>query len=225
MKPLLILNFKSFSSSTCTNAVRLAEICEKFAQRNKNFQLGICASALDVISVSRVVNKCWLFSQHVDPCFEGAFTGSICISTVKPFCCGTLLNHAEKKISFPVLEKTVSLCKENNLKTLVCADSLKEAVRVAGLAPDFLALEPPDLIGSGISVSTARPQLVTDFIKAIKKANKKQVVLVGAGITNAADVTKSFELGARGVLVASAFAKNKNPAKWLGSIQQLRLLQ
>ncbi len=225
MKPLLVLNFKSFSSSTGENAVKLAKVAEAFGKKSKEFQVVLAPSFIDLPFVAKTCTNAWVFSQHLDPCLEGAFTGSVCLSTIKPFCQGTILNHAERKIPFSTLKKTTALCKEHGLKTLVCADSPQEAKQVATLCPDFLALEPPDLIGSGISVSTARPELVTDFIKVIKEVNKEQVVLVGAGITDSRDVARSLQLGAHGVLVASAFAKSKNPAEWLGSIQQLRLLR
>ncbi len=218
MTPLLVLNFKNFSSATGVNAVKLAKICEQFARKNKKFQVVVAVSSIDLSAVAKVCSKCWVFSQHVDAAEYGAFTGSISIPVVKKYCQGTLLNHSEKKLSLVVLKRTISLCNKYRLKTLVCADTIAEAKAVARLSPSFVAVEPPDLIGSGVSVSTASPQFVVNTINAVKKINKKLPVLVGAGVSTAVDVRSSLELGANGVLVASAFAKNKTPKKWLNAL-------
>ncbi|MFH0972244.1 MAG: triose-phosphate isomerase, partial [Candidatus Micrarchaeota archaeon] len=95
------------------------------------------------------------------------------------------------------------------------ADDLHEAVAIAKLHPPCIAVEPPELIGSGISVSSANPGIVTDSVREIKKIDPKIIVLVGAGVSNAADVRKSIELGAEGVLLASAFVKSKDPEELL----------
>ncbi len=218
MKPLLVLNFKAFQSATGSNAVRLARISESFARKNKTFQVVVCPSFTDLPAVSKVCSKCWVFSQHVDDVDQGAFTGSFPVLIAAKYCSGTLLNHSERKIPLAVLKKTIALCRKHRLKTLVCAETIKEAKTVARFSPSFLAVEPPDLIGSGISISTAKPQLITTAIGAVKKISRKLPVLVGAGVSTAEDVRRSLELGADGVLVASAFAKNKNPKKWLASL-------
>ncbi len=218
MKPLLVLNFKNFRESTGSNAVKLAKLCERFARKNKKFQVVVCPSFTDLAVVRSVVSRCWVFSQHVDAFEYGSFTGGFPVPLTKKYCAGTLLNHSEKKLSPRVLKHTVFLCKKYKLKTLVCADSVSEARAVALFSPDFIAIEPPDLIGRGVSVSTAKPELIVDGIEAVKKIGKIPV-LVGAGITSAADVFRSLELGADGVLVASAFAKSRNPKKWLSELR------
>jgi triosephosphate isomerase len=78
------------------------------------------------------------------------------------------------------------------------------------MKPDYIAVEPRELIGGKISVSQARPELISDTVKAVKTK-----VLCGAGINTRQDVKKALKLGAKGVLVASAVAKSKNPGKVL----------
>ncbi len=101
------------------------------------------------------------------------------------------------------------------MKTVVCAESLSEAKHLAAFSPWAVAIEPPELIGSGVSVSTARPELVSDGVKAIHGVDRKVKALVGAGVSNRTDFQLSLKLGAEGVLLASAFAKAKDPGKWL----------
>ena len=218
MKPLLVLNFKNFPESTGVNAVKLARVCERFARKSKKFQLVLCPSFTDLPIVAKVVSCCQVFSQHVDPVELGAFTGSFSVPLAKQHCIGTLLNHSERKLSNRVLQKTIELCKKHGFKTLVCVDSIAEARETALFHPDFIALEPPELIGKGISVSTSQPKLITAALRAVNGVNPNLSVLVGAGVSNADDVFRSLELGSNGVLVASAFAKNKNPRKWLASL-------
>jgi triosephosphate isomerase len=84
---------------------------------------------------------------------------------------------------------------------------------VAALKPDIMAIEPPELIGTGIPVSKAKPEVVTDTIKLVRKVNPKVVILCGAGIGQGEDVAAAKRLGTQGVLVASGIVKAKNPYK------------
>jgi len=76
-------------------------------------------------------------------------------------------------------------------------------------------VEPPELIGTGISVSKAKPEVVTSTVGLIKRINPEVVVLCGAGITRGEDVSAALRLGTEGVLVASGVVKAKDPYKVL----------
>ncbi|MFQ6095051.1 MAG: triose-phosphate isomerase, partial [Candidatus Bathyarchaeia archaeon] len=84
---------------------------------------------------------------------------------------------------------------------------------VAMLEPDMIAVEPPELIGTGIPVSKAKPEVVTDTVQRVRKVNEQVVILCGAGITNGEDVAAALRLGTEGVLVASGIVKAKDPYK------------
>ena len=77
--------------------------------------------------------------------------------------------------------------------------------------PDITSMEPPELIGSGISVSKSKPEIVSDTVKLVQRVNPQMPILCGAGISTAEDVSKALELGTRGVLVASGIVKAKDP--------------
>jgi triosephosphate isomerase len=109
-----------------------------------------------------------------------------------------------------VLKKTVKRCKELGLKILIFASSLKEATKVKKLKPDYLAVEPPELVAGKISVSKAKPGLIKNISKKLRYP-----FLVGAGIHSSEDVKIAMKLGARGIAVSSAITKSKTPRKVL----------
>jgi triosephosphate isomerase len=84
--------------------------------------------------------------------------------------------------------------------------------------PDSVAVEPPELIGSGISVSQAQPEVIRGTVNLIRKVNDDVVILCGAGISNGDDVSAAMKLGSQGVLLASAVAKSDKPAEVLKSL-------
>ncbi|RLG06224.1 MAG: triose-phosphate isomerase, partial [Thaumarchaeota archaeon] len=89
--------------------------------------------------------------------------------------------------------------------------------------PEILAIEPPELIGTGIPVSKAKPEVVTGAVEAVKRINPRVHVLCGAGISTGDDVAKAIELGTEGVLLASAYVKAKDPKKLLSGMAEAAL--
>lgn len=209
--PAIIVNFKTYEQSTGKNAVKLAMICDSTAKKQRK-NIIIAVQAADISSVAKAV-KIPVFSQHVDNISFGKNTGFILPEAVKAAgASGTLLNHAEHKLDYKVLKATIDLCRKLKLTTVVCAADNKEAKIVAKMNPDIIAVEPPELIGSGIPVSQAKPKFIINAVKAVHKI-KKIPVICGAGIGNGNDVRKALELGTVGVLPASAITTAKNPGK------------
>ena len=146
--------------------------------------------------------------DNVEP---GRNTGFITPESVKlAGAKGTLLNHAEHKINHKELEGTIKKCRKLKLLTMVCASTRSEASKVAKFKPDFIAVEPPRLIGTGISVSDANPKIITDSVREVRRINRRIPVVCGAGVTKGHDVKRALELGSKGVLVASGVVKCKN---------------
>ncbi|MDD5171531.1 MAG: triose-phosphate isomerase [Candidatus ainarchaeum sp.] len=157
-----------------------------------------------------------IFAQHADPEPAGAYTGSISAEMLKSLKVkGSLINHSEKKVAHKKIKATVDSLHMHGLESLVCAASTKEAVEIAAYMPTYIAVEPPELIGSGVSVSKSKPEIVINSVKAVKEVNQKIKVLCGAGVSNKEDVKKAMELGSEGVLLASAFVKAKDPKAFL----------
>jgi triosephosphate isomerase len=211
--PLILLNFKAYEESIGKKALKLAKICEEVAKK-KRVNIIIAPCLLDLELVVKKV-KIPVFAQHFDV-EAGAFTGSIPILLLKKIGVkGSLINHSEKKLKFDEIKKRVELTRKHKLINIVCASNLREIKQIVTLRPDFIAYEPPELIGSGIPVSQAKPKIVKKAVELVEKISSKTKVLCGAGISSGVDVKKAIELGTKGVLIASAFVKAKSPKKKL----------
>ena len=206
--PIIIVNFKTYEEATGDNAARLARMCRSVAMKFGR-RIIISPQFTDIYRISREASEYTpVFAQHIDAGI-GKFTGSVSPLAVKQAgAVGTLLNHSEKRLSIDEIAARVAAAKAHGLISLCFADSLEESLKIAELAPEMIAYEPPELVGTGISVSTARPSQITDFVG---KVTPKVRRLVGAGITDPGDVRKALELGADGWGVSSAFTKADDP--------------
>jgi triosephosphate isomerase len=205
--PLVLINFKTYESSTGKNAVKLAKACEKAAGET-GASIAVAVQAADICAVSSAVSIPVL-AQHIDNIEYGANTGKVLANAVKENgAVGTLLNHSEKRIPLGELKESIARAKSAGLIVVACAKDDGEGREISSFNPDFVAVEPPELIGGDISVSTAQPGLIKDSVEKIGKN-----VLVGAGVKTTEDVRVSIGLGAAGVLVASGVTKAKDPEK------------
>jgi len=205
---MLFVNFKTYKEATGENAVKLAKICEKVANVAGK-EIILVVQAVDVYRVSQAV-KLKVFSQHADEVEQGAFTGHISIDSLKQAGAkGTILNHSENRVLMTKIRNVIKKCKEKKFPVLVCAQNAAEVGEISELKPNYVAYEPPELIGGDISVSTAKPEVIED---SLQQAGSVPLV-VGAGVKNTEDVRKSVEMGAVGVLVASGVVRAKDQEK------------
>jgi len=157
-----------------------------------------------------------VFAQHIDPIAPGSFTGHVLPESVKAAgAVGTIINHSERRLKLAQIDTAIKRSREVNLVSVVCTNNQAVSAAVATLRPDMIAVEPPELIGTGIPVSKAKPEVVTGTVKLVKQINPDVVILCGAGITRADDVAAALRLGTKGVLVASGVVKAKDPYKVL----------
>ncbi|MCD6324024.1 MAG: triose-phosphate isomerase [Desulfurococcales archaeon] len=177
-----------------------------------NVEVVLIPPPTEIRELVKVSVKASIFAQHVDPVNEGAYTGHITLEMIKDAGAeGVMINHSERKVRADEVERVVKKAKSMGLRTLVCADTPTVAAALSLLAPEMVAVEPPELIGTGISVSKAKPEVITDTVQLIKKVSPNVRVLTGAGVSTAEDVIKAIELGSEGVLVASAVMKAHKP--------------
>jgi len=152
--------------------------------------------------------KIKVFSQTVAHESGDMTTGAVTIDSVRlAGAGGTLLNHSECRTPFSELTELLPRLRESSLEVCLCAKDSAEAAKLSKLDPDYLAVEPPELIGSGIAVSKARPEVVSNTVRAARSSGYRGKILCGAGIVTGEDVTKAVGLGADGVLVASSVVK------------------
>jgi len=210
-KEFLLVNFKAYETSVGKNALKLAEqIQEAVNESDLDISIGIAVQPSDIRLFKDL--ELAVFSQHLDPITYGANTGHILPEAIYDAgAVGSLINHSEREVNLDVLEKTIKRMKETNLISVACASTPKMAAAIALMDPDFIAIEPPELIGGEISVSFAKPEIITDTINSVHEVNEKIPVLCGAGVKNSNDVKIARELGAKGILVASGVTKSSNP--------------
>jgi triosephosphate isomerase len=146
----------------------------------------------------------------------GGHTGSVLLESVKMAgASGTLLNHSEYRMKLADIQKTVEMSYNYEMVSVICTNNIETSIASATLQPNFVAIEPPELIGSGIPVSQAEPEIVEDTVDAIHKINTKIGVLCGAGISTADDMQAALDLGSDGVLLASGIILADDPKKAL----------
>ncbi len=203
---MIVTNFKTYESATGEKAVELAKIHEAVAKET-GADIQVSVQAVDLAVIAKTISIPVL-SQHIDPVQFGSATGHILPEAVKMAgATGTLLNHSERRLEREVLTKSIVRAKEAGLKVIVCAETPEEGAGFLEFDPDFIAVEPPELIGGDISVSSAKPEIIENAARLIGS----EKLLVGAGVKNGEDVRTCIKLGAKGVLLASGVTKAADP--------------
>lgn len=160
-----------------------------------------------------------VLAQHVDVAAMGATTGYVVPEMLREAGIdGAIINHSERRVGSNTIYRTIRRLRGFGLMSVVCAKDAAESAVYAKMGPDFVAVEPPDLIGTGNSVSTYRPSLISDAAKSVKQAHTRTRLLCGAGIVTADDVSRCIELGSQGILVASGVIKARDPEKTLSDL-------
>lgn len=204
---MILINYKAYRKATGNNTEALTEKIESASKKTER-EVAVAPQTADLNRVKS--EELQLFSQHVDPVDTGSHTGSNQIKAVKDTgATGTLINHSEKRLETEKIKKTVEKCSKNDITTVVCAQTPEECEKYADFNPDYIAFEPPELIGGDVSVSKSEPELIEE---AVEKSGYVST-LTGAGIKTREDVEKSIELGCEGVLVASGVIKSEDVEK------------
>ncbi|EZQ04739.1 MULTISPECIES: triose-phosphate isomerase [Acidianus] len=210
-KPIIIINFKAYDTSFGKKGI---EIAKKIQNVSKQYSTEIIVSvpATMIYQLSSEL-EIPVFAEHVDGVPLGAYTGSIMPEMIKDVGAkGSLLNHSEKRIRLDEIDDALKRLRGLGLESVVCVDRYDLVVPMSLLKPTAVLIEPPELIGSGISVSKAKPEVITRAVNEISKV--KDVYLVaGAGITTGEDAYRAIELGADGIGLASAVMKARDPEK------------
>jgi len=212
--PFILVNFKTYLEATGKKALKLAKIAEKVSLETE-ICIGVAPQFVDLKIIADEVSIP-VFAQHIDPITPGRCTGFILPEAIREAgAIGTIINHSERRLKLSQIAEAVKRARETGLTSLVCIGNPRLSRRIAGFKPDMVAVEPPELIASGIAVSKAKPEVVTKTVELVKGVDSKIVVLCGAGITRGEDVATALKLGTEGILVASGVVKAKNPYKVL----------
>ncbi len=202
-RPMIVVNLKTYQ-----HGARAVSLCKKIEKVDRNIIVG--CSPLDIYRISKETGL-KVYCQHVDGVSEGRNSGFVLPEGVKGNGgVGVFLNHSEHPLEWKVLKATVIRCKALKLKILVFAGDLREAKRIEKLGVDYACIEPAELVGGNVSVSSAQPELIRNIGKKLKCK-----FLVGAGVHSGEDVEVAMKYGATGVALSSAVTTAKNPAKVL----------
>ncbi|MHC1610499.1 MAG: triose-phosphate isomerase [Candidatus Methanospirareceae archaeon] len=208
--PVIVVNEKAYVESAGDNGLKLAKICEEIAAE-RGVSIAICPQQVDLAKIASSVEiPC--FAQHVDAVEPGSHTGFVTLESVKEAgAIGSLINHSEHRLRVADIDFIIKRAMSLNLLIIACTNNIAVSAAVAELKPYAVAVEPPELIGTGRSVSKVDPGIVEDTVKEVKRVNENCVVLCGAGVTDGEDVRAALELGADGVLLASGVVKARDP--------------
>lgn len=208
-RPSIVVNFKTYPEASGPGAIALARLCAEVASETSSIII-VAPPTSDMAAVASSV-KIPVYAQHVDSAQSGSTTGHVTIENVKASgASGTLVNHSERRLKIAEIHEIIDKARAAGLATIVCTNNLAVSKACAAMEPDFVAIEPPELIGGDVSVTTANPRIVADTVTAIRAISDKVGVLCGAGVKNGRDVSKAIELGTDGVLLASGVVKAKD---------------
>ena len=194
---MFIINCKNYEEIAGDKIKEFVKIAEKIS---KKYKIKIAVAPPQHL-IGLVSNRSIpILAQHIDNFKVGSTTGYMIPELLKKSKVrGSLINHSEHRISEKEIIELVLRLRELKMISVVCVKDVAEAKKYAKLNPDYIAIEPPELI--------------TESADAVNSANNKTKLLCGAGIVSGQDVAKALELGSKGILVASGIIKAKNWTK------------
>lgn len=217
MKNPLILNFKNYMEISGEKTIELAKSAEKVSN-NLGVEIILAPPQPSLWSVVQTVDIP-VICQHLDDADIGSSTGYFIPEIAKSYGSkGSLINHSEHRVNANSISNLVRRLKDLKLISIVCARTPAEVAEVAKFDPDFVAIEPPELIGSGKAISKEAPQIISSSLKSVNDNSDLARMVCGAGIVDKSDVTKALDLGASGILVASGIIKS---VAWEQKISEL----
>ena len=217
MKGLLIINFKNYKEIEGESVIDLAKTASNIS-REYGVNIVISPPQPALFFVAKSINL-QVISQHVDNKDFGPTTGYFIPELAKSYgAMGSLINHSEHKINHNDIMELILKLRKLEMKSFVCASNLIEVSKIAKLEPDYIAIEPPELIGSGKAVSKENPKIIIDTVKEVRKHTQRSKIICGAGIITKEDIIDALNLNANGVLIASGIIKAKS---WEEKLKEL----
>ncbi len=209
--PLILVNLKTYKEGMGNRAHMIATAAQLVA-RETGASIGIAPGYIDLHPLCHHF-AIPVYAQHVDGYEPGAGTGHISVDALKlAGAVGSIVNHSERRLTLAEIELSVRALQSHKMSAVVCSNNEITSAGAAALGPEYVAIEPPELIGSGVSVSKANPEIIQRSVAAVHVVNPKVKVLTGAGIQSGECVKIAVDLGTDGVLLASSVVKSPDPA-------------
>jgi len=205
---LFIINCKNYEEISGDRIVRFVKTAERVS---KKYRVKIAIAPPQHLVGLVAGSKVPILAQHVDDSKMGSTTGFVVPELLKKSrISGSLINHSEHRIDSRSIRNLVERLRDLKMTSVLCVKDVSEVRRYVRLDPDYIAIEPPELIGSGKAVSKERPGLIVMAADAVKGAKNRTKLLCGAGIVSGEDVARAAELGSAGILVASGIVRARN---------------
>ncbi|CQR23728.1 triosephosphate isomerase [Streptococcus varani] len=209
--PFFMFNPKSYLYGE--KITEMADVAEEIAKKYPSITVLLTCQHVDMRLVAPRVKHVKIVAQHMDAIVPGRGMGAILPEGIRDAGAQVvLLNHAEHPMTMDAIIRAMERAEDLGLETIVCANSLKEAIAIATLKPSIILCEPTALIGTG---QTSTASYIKSTNQAIKSVSPKTLVMQAAGITSPQDVYEVMELGADGVGCTSGITTAKNPPKML----------
>ena len=214
---LFIINLKNYLEISGQRALMITKEAERVSQ-SLGTRIMISPPQPLLAWVAKNTNL-EIVSQHVDANQIGPSTGFTIPEMVKESgAIGSLINHSEHPIDIIYITEIIKKMRSLKLVTVVCAKNFDELTMIAKLEPDYIAIEPPELIGTKRSISTEKPSLISESFQYLDSNRIKSKLICGAGINTPEDVRIALDLGSDGILAASSIVKSD---KWYEKIYEL----
>jgi triosephosphate isomerase len=208
---MLVINFKRYDQVMYNDgALKLARLAEEAARAYK-VKIAV-APPTEFLEIAKNVSVP-VFAQYVDS------TDCSPDRLKEMGVSGAIINHSDYRVNEAEILHWVSQTKKLDMRSIVCVETVKEAEAYRVFRPNYLAIEPKELIGTGKSVSKYRSDVIMDISELLKKYADYTETMCGAGITTGEDVSAAIDLGATGgVLVSSAMVKAPD---WRAKLEEL----
>lgn len=205
---MFVINCKNYEEISSEKIIKFVKIAEKISKKYKiKIAIAPPQHLIGVVSNSSIM----ILAQHIDDSQIGSTTGFMIPELLKKSKVkGSLINHSEHRIDSKTISKLVKKLKELKMISVLCVKDVAEVKKYSKLNPDYIAIEPPELIGSGKAISKEKPELIQKAADVIKNSKNNTKLLCGAGIVSGKDVEKAIKLGSKGILVASGIIKAKD---------------
>jgi triosephosphate isomerase len=213
----LIINLKNYIETAGDNTLRIVKDAERVSEK-LDVEIIISPPQPSLALIAKQT-KLKVISQHIDLKSHGATTGFYVPEVIeKVGAIGSLINHSEHGIKTEEIKQLIEKLKEINLLSFVCVKTVGELKEILKFGPDFVAIEPPELIGTQKSISAEKPYLIQKSNDLIKQENYGAKLICGAGINKGEDIKMAVENGASGILVSSSVTRANN---WYDKIFEL----
>ena len=209
MKGPIIINCKNYLEIAGEKIFQLSEIAQDISERYK-IEIIIAPPQNSLFYLSQFI-KLPLICQHVDDEKIGPTTGFIIPELAKSYgASGSLINHSEHRMKQASIKNAIERLRKLNMFSIVCASTSREVGELSRFNPDMIAIEPPELIGTGKAVSKVNPSIITESVKEARTYSKNIKVICGAGIVDKTDIQSAINLGSQGILLASGLIKSES---------------